>query len=103
MKLERLTEIFKMDKRISLTIAEICAKLDIDYKSINPNYLQMIDDAKRLAEIYRDLKIIAGDLDAIADRNEIPELKNILHDDAAMIDKLDHEIIRVAQRIKDND
>ena len=93
-----------MDKRISLTITEVCQKLGINYSSYNSNYLIMINDAKRLAEIYRDLKIIAGDLEAIADRHQIDGLKNLIHKDALKIDSIDHEIIKIAQKIKeDND
>jgi len=91
-----------MDKRISLTIAEVCQKLGIDYKSVNPNYLSMIDDAKRMGEIYRELKEIAGDLTAIAERHNIEGLKDLLLDDANTIDKIDHEIIKMAQKIKES-
>lgn len=91
-----------MDKRISLTITEICQKLGIDYHSINPNYLLMINDAKRLGEIYRELKEIAGDLTAIAERHDVGGLKDLLLDDADAIEKIDHEIIRMAQKIKEN-
>lgn len=86
-------------KRISLTISEICQKLNIDYQSVNPHYLQMINDAKRLGEIYRDLKIIAGDLQAIAERHNIDGLQNLLYDDAITIEKIDHELIKIAQKI----
>jgi len=89
-----------MDKRISLTISEICQKLGITYESINPNYRQMINDAKRLGEIFRDLKIIAGDLEGIAERNNIKELKNIIHKEASAIEKIDHDIVKIAQKIK---
>ena len=92
-----------MDKRISLTIAEVCQKLGIDYKSVNLNYLSMIDDAKRLSIIFRDLKIITGDLEAIADRHEIDGLKDIIHKEALDLEKIDHEIIRLAQQIKDEE
>lgn len=90
-----------MDKRISLTIAEVCQKLGIDYKSVNPNYIKMIDDAKRLGEIFRDLKIIAGDLEAIAERHQIEGLKDIIHQDALDLEIIDHDIIRLAKKIKE--
>ena len=94
-------EIMDSDKRISLTITEICNKLGIDYSSCNPHYIQMINDAKRLGEIFRDLKIIAGDLEAISERHKIDGLKRIIHKDALKIDKIDHDLIRLAQKIKD--
>jgi hypothetical protein len=91
------------DKRISLTITEVCHKLGIDYESINPVHSQLINDAKRLAEIFLDLKIIAGDLEAIAERHEIDGLKGLLHDDALAIEKIEHEIIKMAKKIKDEE
>lgn len=90
-------------ERISITIGEICAKLGIDYCTVNPHYLQMINDAKRLGEIIRDLKIIAGDLEAIADRHDIDGLKNLIHEDALQIEKIDHEIVKLAKQIKDKE
>jgi hypothetical protein len=62
--------------------------------------IEMINDAKRLGELYRDLKIIAGDLEAIAERHKIEELKNLLHDDALAIEKIDHDLVKMASLIK---
>lgn len=92
-----------MDKRISLTIAEVCQKLGIDYSSINPNYNVLIDDAKRLGKIFRDLKIIAGDLEAIAERHKIDGLGKIIHLGALQLEAIDHDIIRLAQKIKEEE
>jgi hypothetical protein len=88
-------------ERISLTIGEVCAKLGIDYCTVNPHYLEMINDAKRLGEIYRDLKIIVGDLEAIADRHKIDGLKNIIHKEVLEIDKIDHDLIKLANKLKE--
>jgi len=88
-------------ERISLTIGEVCAKLGIDYCTVNPHYLEMINDAKRLGEIYVDLKIIAGDLEAIADRHQIDGLKNIIHKKVLEIDKIDHDLIKLANKLRD--
>jgi hypothetical protein len=88
-------------ERISLTIGEVCAKLGIDYCTVNPHYLEMINDAKRLGEIFRDLKIIAGDLEAIAERHQIDGLKDIIHQDALDLETIDHDIIRLAKKIKE--
>ena len=92
-----------MDKRISLTIAEACKKYGIEYNSCNPNYIQMIDDAKRLGEIFRELKIMAGDLEAISERHKIDGLGKILHQGALQLEAIDHDIIKLAQKIKEND
>ena len=91
-----------MDKRISLTIHEVCQKLGINYSSCNPHYLEMLNDATRLGEIIRDLKIIAGDLEAIVDRNQIEELKNLIHINALGIETIDHDLIRLSKRIKND-
>jgi hypothetical protein len=88
-----------MDKRISLTITEVCQKLGINYSSCNLKYLEMINDAKRLGEIFLELKIIAGDLEAISERQNIDGLKNLIHKDALKIEDVDHDIVRLAQKI----
>jgi hypothetical protein len=87
-------------EKISLTISEVCAKLGVDYCSVNPHYLEMIDDAKRLGEIFRDLKIIAGELEAIAERHQVDGLTDIIHQDALDLETIDHDIIRLAQKIR---
>jgi hypothetical protein len=89
------------NKRISLTIHEVCRKLGIEYFSCNPKYITMLNDAKRLGEIFLELKIIAGDIEAIADRHKIDGLKNLFHKDAIILSNVDHDIIRLAQKIKD--
>jgi len=88
-------------ERISLTIGEVCAKLGIDYCTVNSYYLEMINDAKRLGEIFKDLKIIAEDLEAIAERHQIDGLKEIIHRDALDLKIIDHDIIRLAKQIKE--
>jgi len=87
-------------KRISLTIVEVCQKLGINYCSDNFQHNQMIDDARRLGQIFMDLKIIAGDLEAISERHNIDGLKNIIHKEALEIEKIDHVIIKLAQQIR---
>jgi hypothetical protein len=92
------------DKRISLTIVEICRKLNIPYDSCNKNHIQLINDAKRLGEIIRDLKIIAGDIEAISERHQIDGLKGILHKEALRIENIDHELIKLTNKLlKEND
>jgi len=90
-------------ERISLTIGEVCAKLGIDYCTINPHYLEMINDAKRLGEIFRDLKIIAGDLEAIAERHQIDGLRNLIYKNVLEIETIDHDIVKLARQLKDKE
>jgi hypothetical protein len=87
-------------KRISLTIVEVCQKLGIDYCSDNFQYNQMIDDARRLGQIFMELKIIAGDLEAISEKHNIDGLKNIIHEDALKIDQINHSLIKLANQIR---
>jgi len=87
-------------KRISLTISEVCQSLGISYKSDNPAYVAMLNDARRLCSIMRELRIIAGDLEAISDRQGIKELKTFLHREAISIDKIDHDLVRMARQLK---
>jgi hypothetical protein len=91
-----------MDKRISLIIMEVCQKYGIDYTSVNPQHALLINDAKRLGEIMVDLRIIAGDLEAIAERHDIDGLKSIIHQDALAIEKIDHELVKIAAQIRGN-
>jgi len=87
-------------KRISLTIAEVCQKLGIDYSSPNFHYIEMLNDAKRLGEIIRDLKIISGDLGAISERHDIRGLKNLIHKDALEIENIDHDLIKLSLKLQ---
>jgi len=88
-------------KRISLTISEICQKLGIDYKNCNPQQLYLANDIKRLGEIYRQLKEIAGDLEAISERNDLNGLKALIHEDAETEDIVAHHLIKIAQILKE--
>jgi len=87
------------NKRISLTISEACKKEGIEYKSINSDFRYFMNDAKRLGQIFIELKIIAGDLEVIADRHKADGLRNILHKDALNLEKIDHEIAKTASKI----
>jgi len=88
------------NKRISLTITEVCKKLGINYSSCNFHYIEMLNDAKRLGEIIRDLKIISGDLGAISERHDIRGLKNLIHKDALEIENIDHDLIKLSLKLQ---
>lgn len=87
-------------KRISLTILEVCKKLGIDYCK-DEKVLQLFQDAVRLGEIIRDLRIIAGDLEALADRHKIDGLKERLHKEALFIESIDHELFKLAKQLQE--
>jgi nicotinamide mononucleotide adenylyltransferase len=92
-----------MDKNISHIIDESCKKCGIDYKSINPNYITFTNDAQQLIQLYKDLQQIADKLIDISERHNIPELKEMIKFDIDQIDAVDHDLIRLAQKIKEEE
>lgn len=91
-----------MDKAISNNIVEVCKELGIDYKSVNPNFINFSNDAQRLAQLYRDLMEIAAKLQEIADRHDVPELKELMQIDVAVLEKVDHDLVKLARKLKDS-
>ncbi|MFH0806088.1 MAG: hypothetical protein V1901_04385 [Patescibacteria group bacterium] len=87
------------DKNISLRILTICRKLGIDYNSpsINANF---INDAGRLGDIYIDLKSIAAEILEISERHNLEGLGQLLLDDIEILEKIDHDILKVARKLK---
>jgi len=83
---------------ISELIENACKKCGIDYKSKHKD--NIINDAIKLGELIIDLKIIAGELEEIADRHEIEGLKGILHKEAFRIDEIDHSLIHLSKRLR---
>lgn len=92
-----------MDKQISHYIVESCKKLGINYNSINSNYTIYLSDAQELNQLYRDLKEIAAKIQIISDRHQINGLNKILQDDIELIEKVDHDLVKIAQKIKNED
>ena len=90
-----------MDKKITHIIAEVCKKEGIPFKSVNPNYIVFTNDAQQLVQLYRDLVEIAGKLQEISDRHDIPELKQVLKFDIKMLDKIDHNLVKLARKLKE--
>ena len=88
------------DKRISQAIIEACKKEGIEYSSVNPNYTKFYSDAKKIGEIYRELIILARDLEEICERHNINELSKLLHDDVLEIEKIEHDLIKFAHKIQ---
>lgn len=88
------------DKRISHSIVEACKRIGIDYASINPNYTNFYSDAKQLGKIYRDLKILAGELEEICERHKIDKLSKLLHDDILKIERVEHDLVKVAHKLQ---
>lgn len=87
-----------MNKNISKTIVEVCKDIGIQYKSINPNYTVFYEDSKKLADIYNQLKAIEDKLIFICDRHKIEGIENIFKDDLELIEKVNHDLIKVAKK-----
>jgi hypothetical protein len=92
-----------MDKQISHLISESCKKCGIDYKSINPNYITFTNDAQQLVQLYKDLIQIAGKLGEIAQRHNICGLGVALEKAILKINELDHDLIRLATKIREEE
>jgi len=87
--------------KLSLEIVNICKQLGIEYTSVNPKATIFLQDASRLGEIYLQLKIIIGDLKEIEERHHIEGLASLFDDDIQTLNKIDHDINRVAMKIRD--
>jgi tRNA(Ile)-lysidine synthase TilS/MesJ len=93
-----------MDKNISATIVETCKKLGIPYKSCNSNYVEFYNDAKRLGEIYLELNSLTDELENILNRHKIDHnIKDRIEQELNQLHNLDHELIKLAYKIKKND
>ena len=90
---------------ISAIIEGICKKNGINYKSKNPYYTTMIDDAITLGTIYQDLKILLGKLQEIEDRYNLNlQITDVLEKIIQELNDADHAIIKIVKELlKDND
>jgi len=88
-----------LDKNISHIIDESCKKCGINYKSCNPNYVNFINDAQQLVQLYKDLQQIAAKLEEISERHDVPGLKV----DIVELTTIDHDLIRSAMKLKEEE
>ena len=90
---------------ISAIIEAICKKQGIDYKSNNPYYTSMVDDAITLGTVYQDLKILLGKLQEIEDKHNLnPQIVDALEKAIKELLDADHVIIRIAKELlKENE
>lgn len=90
-----------MNKNISDTIVQVCKKLGIKYQSCNPDYTAFHNDAKRIAEIVKEVEDLTYELHCILDRHNIENgIKNLIESDLKKLHEIDHDLIRFAKRIK---
>jgi len=92
-----------MDKQISHLITESCKKCGIDYKSCNPNFVNFTNDAQLLGQLYKDLIDIAGKLEEISQRHNDCGLNIALEKAIASISEIDHDLVRVATQIREEE
>ena len=86
--------------KVSKIINDACKKIGIEYKS--PYLDQYKEDIKTLANIYLQLKEIIGTLCSIEERySKINHFRQVLEEDIKLLSKIDHDIIREAQELKE--
>jgi hypothetical protein len=90
-------------EKISLVIDQICKKLNIPYNSCNKDYHQFCEDAQKLGTIYLNLKVMAGELQEICERHKIEGIKNLLHNCITEIENVEHDLVNVAMKIKNEE
>ena len=88
---------------ISLMIDTICKELNIPYESKNPHYQTFVDDAIKLGCIYRDLKIMIGEIHDIEIRHGFNGVKEKLEEIIKVLDETDHQIIKVAKILEEQE
>jgi len=66
------------------------------------NLKQVLKDAGDLGECYLTLKVIMGKLEELSERYDIKELRNLLQDDIKTLDKIDHDLPKIAKALRDN-
>ena len=87
--------------RISLIIDNACKKNGIEYKSINPHYLEQLRDAERLFEIYLQIKAMISELKEIGERHKINGLIEIFNVDIHKLEDIDHDIIKLVKNMRE--
>jgi len=93
-----------MDKNISQIIQDVCKKEGIEYQSINPNYTDFCNDAKRLGEIYLEINSLIDELDFIFNRHKIEnKIRFKLEEDLKNLYSIEHDLLRLANKIKKED
>jgi len=90
-----------VDKNISNIIVETCKKENIPYKSCNPNYVTFNSDAQLLGQLYRDLIEIGAKLSEIAERHDIPLLREMIKFDIEQLEAIDHDLVRMSNKLKE--
>ena len=74
---------------------------NIEYQSVNPKFNIFIKDATRLGEIYSKLKKYADELYDILERHCLENLGKVLLKDISEIDRIEHDLIKIAKKIKE--
>ena len=64
---------------------------------------EVLKDAAKLAKYYMDLKEILGGLQELADKYQVPALHQLLLDDIRALDAIDHDLIKIAYKMRKNE
>ncbi len=90
-----------MDKNISIIIASICQKHGIEYQNINPERKKLCIDAIRIGEIVKEIESLIDELDEIFIRHNMGDgFKEKLEKDLTELHEIDHDLIKLAIKIK---
>jgi len=85
-------------KNLSFLIEEICKQKGLEYHSTHCT--KIISDACRLGDIYIELKQIIAELQELEIAYEIKGIGKILEDDIVELSKIDHDLIKLAHKLK---
>ncbi len=89
-----------MDKKISQIITDVCHREGIEYRSINPNFIELCTDAKRLGECYMTILSLIDEIDDILCKHKIKqEFKEKIENELKGLSDLKHDLTGLAQRI----
>jgi hypothetical protein len=86
-------------EKISLLINSACRDLGIDYCSVNPACITLMEDAKKLSKMYLQLKEMIGIIQEIEDRHELNGLKKEFDKLIKILDRQDHVVIQLARKL----
>lgn len=88
------------NKRISHIIMEQCKTLGITYKSCNPEYVYVAEDATKLGEYCQTILTLVDKIDIILAKHKISsEFRDKINKEISNLHTLEHDLINFAQKI----
>jgi len=93
-----------MEKKISHLIVEQCKTLGIPYKSCNPDYVYFAEDAAKLGEYCQTILSLIDKIDIILCKHNITsEFRDKINKEIADLNILEHDLIKLATEIKNEE